>query len=377
MEQTETEGTVATDRNRLFAAISVVLGVLLALGIAEWGLGMYFQRIQSQSMEPGFMRYHPQFGWSLSPGWTGQHSHYDYQATYHLGLDGFRLQPSVENSTSGDFADVAVLGDSFTFGLGVEDDETFTSVLNRQGTAAFKNYGVPGTSTDQHLLLLNQIARSDPPDAALLIIYLPNDILDNTLEYPLQAEQAKPLFTVNGGRLELGNVPVPRAAKPAMLRSTTMGSIVLNGIDIEQGPLSGTQIGRMIETVVGSRAYDPAELRPVLARNLEPALDLFSALLREMASVANGSQTRLTIALLPGRDAMVNDAGISHHYQDYLRQEILGLADRLDVDAIDLMTDIAAQPVGDIQSLFFPNDGHLTPQGHRFVAESIARHFNP
>lgn len=377
MDQSETEVTAPGNRNRLFAAISVALGILVALALAEWGLGIYFQRIQSQSMEPGFMRYHPQLGWSLSPGWSGEHSHFDYQATYHLGLDGFRIQASSGNSAATESTEVAVLGDSFTFGLGVQDDETFTAVLNEQGDAVFKNYGVPGTSTDQHLLLLNQILRSDPPDAVLLIIYLPNDILDSTLEYPLQAEQAKPLFTLAEGRLELGNVPVPRTAKPARLRSTTMGSIVLDGVDTEEGLLSGTQIGRMIETVAGGRAYDPEELRPVLEQNLGPALALFSALLSEFVQIATNSQTTPTIALLPGRDAVVNNGGISHHYQDYLRQEILDMAGGLNVEVVDLMTDIEAQSRETIDSLYFPNDGHLTPKGHRFVAESIARSFNP
>lgn len=364
------DSTLKPNRNRIFAVISVALGLLVALLVAEWGLDIYFQRTQSQSMEPGFMRYHPQLGWSLSPGWSGEHRHFDYQATYHLDPSGFRLQPASSGAESRQFA---VLGDSFTFGLGVQDDETFTALLNARGEGEYLNYGVPGTSTDQHLLLLNQIIRRGSPDAVLLMIYLPNDILDSTLEYPLQAEQAKPVFRLNGDELELGNVPVPRAAKPARLRSTTMGSIILNGFDAEDGMLMGTQIGRMVDTVLGGRAYDMVELRPALARNLEPALSLFAALLNEVAEVARDSGIGLTVALLPGRDAVINAQGISHHYQEYLREEILSMTSDTDITAIDLMSELVAQPSTDLQRFYFPNDGHLTPAGHQFVAATLAR----
>ena len=202
MNETETKDGASANRNRVFAAISIMLGLVFAVIVAEWGLGVYFQRLQSQSMDTGFMRYHPQLGWSLSPEWSGQHRHYDYQATYNLGPAGFREQPP-KAATGAASQRIAVLGDSFTFGLGVEDKETFTAVLNASGDAEFINYGVPGTSTDQQLLLLNQLMRRDPPDEVVLILYLPNDILDNTLDYPLQAEQANPLFVLNNGQLIL------------------------------------------------------------------------------------------------------------------------------------------------------------------------------
>lgn len=372
VNQTETSSGDSATRNRLFAAASVILGLAIAFTLAEWGLGQYFQRVQSQSMDPGFMRYHAQLGWSLSPGWTGQHRHYDYQATYNVGPDGFRLQ-SESLSTGADVPRIAVLGDSYTFGLGVEDDETFTAILNSRGEGQYLNYGVPGTSTDQHLLLLDALLSGRPPDRVLLVIYLPNDILDNTLEYPLQADQAKPRYLLENGELELSNVPVPRLAKPARLRSTTMGSLVLEGIQTGNGLLSGTQLGRMVETIIGSRPYEMAELRPALERNLEPALNLFSALLGRMEVISSRRRIPLTIALLPGRDAMVNPQGISYHYQEYLRQEILAMAETESIAAIDLMTELAALEGSDLEELFFPHDGHLTPTGHRFVAETIAR----
>lgn len=371
MSTNDTQPSPSRGRQRLFAAVSLILGTALALMLVEWGLDIYFQRLQSQSMEPGLIRYHSQLGWSLSPGWTGQHSHYDYQATYTIGADGFRAQTA--NALDTDAKQYAVFGDSFTFGLGVEDDQTFVSLLNASGAGSFRNFATPGTSTDQQLLLLRQVLPDDSLDGVLLVVYLPNDLLDNTLAYPLQAEQAKPYFRLSGSELVLANSPVPLVPKPALLRSTTLSSLVLEGFPVEEESFGGSSIGRLVSTAFLGRQYDEAELRPILERNLAPALELFDALIAEVARETRRSGQSLQVALLPGRDAMVNTGGISHHYQEYLRQTLLDIFDRRGIDAVDLMTRLAAEPGDRIRQMYFPNDGHLTPAGHGYVADVLGQ----
>ena len=61
----------------------------------------------------------------------------------------------------------------------------------------------------------------------ILVVYLGNDILDNMLSYPLQAEQAKPFFVLDKEQqLVTKNIPVPRIIKPAVLRSNTLTTII-------------------------------------------------------------------------------------------------------------------------------------------------------
>ena len=72
--------------------------------------------------------------------------------------------------------------------------------------------------------------------------------------------------------------------------------------------------------------------------------------------------------------SLVNRGSISYHFQDYLRQEILTMAEADNLSAIELMSELATLSDSEISALYFPNDGHLTPAGHRFVAETIARH---
>ena len=91
----------------------------------------------------------------------------------------------------------------------------------------YLNFGVPGYSTDQEILLLDPQVFRESPDSVWLAFYLGNDILDNALDYPLQADQAKPMFELlNDGSLQLRNVPVPRDSKPAVARLRSIEEIV-------------------------------------------------------------------------------------------------------------------------------------------------------
>jgi hypothetical protein len=143
-----------------FAAITILLGLAVSIGAVELLL-RYQDRLitHSEHMEPGLIGYHADLGWQLTPGWSDVHHHYDFDAVYDIDASGFRIDPNA----AGTGLRVAVLGDSFTFGLGVANDENFVARLNAEsdGRLHYLNLGVPGYSTDQELLLLKKTGKSD------------------------------------------------------------------------------------------------------------------------------------------------------------------------------------------------------------------------
>ena len=139
--------------------MTLLLGTVAGLAIAELGLRYYAGYVQSrQEMDPGFLVFRPEFGWLMASNWTGRHHHYDFDVRYSTNGQGLRGSwpapvPGVRRH--------ALIGDSFTFGLGVNDDETFAQRLNQQShETVYLNAGIAGYSTDQEFCISKNICGS-------------------------------------------------------------------------------------------------------------------------------------------------------------------------------------------------------------------------
>jgi len=82
------------------------------------------------------------------------------------------------------FADakrVLAIGDSFTLGLQVTDEQTFSALLSSSLGPKIQvfNAGVPGYGTEQATQLMKRLAPEIQADAALLTVYTGNDFRDN------------------------------------------------------------------------------------------------------------------------------------------------------------------------------------------------------
>jgi lysophospholipase L1-like esterase len=101
-----------------------------------------------------------------------------------------------------------VLGDSYAWGYGVEDDKMFTSILDdRLPAMDVLNLGCSGYGTDQELLTLETDGLRFDPDVIVVVVTLPSDFENNT--HAVQYDYPKPYFIFRGNTLVRRNVPVP------------------------------------------------------------------------------------------------------------------------------------------------------------------------
>ncbi len=99
---------------------------------------------------------------------------------------------------------VVVLGDSFTYGLDVADEETYSAQIERaQPNVEVLNFGVNGYGTDQQYLYWSHEASRYRPDVVLLGFFVP-DLDRNVLSV---REFPKPRFVLEDGALRLVGPP--------------------------------------------------------------------------------------------------------------------------------------------------------------------------
>ncbi len=148
--------------------------------------------------------YHPTRGWMLKPNIKDM-AVFD-RKTLNSNSKGLRGKAEYEYQRTPGRRRVLVLGDSFTFGEEVSDDETYSHLLESAlPNTEVLNFGVQGYGHDQMLLYLKEEGVKYHPDIVILgFAYF--DIYRNLWTF---FAYAKPKFELVSGRLELTNVPVP------------------------------------------------------------------------------------------------------------------------------------------------------------------------
>lgn len=154
-------------------------------------------------------RFDPELGWTLAPNLAGVPLN---GALVHSNAAGMRGRREVEKE-GGAGLRVVALGDSFTFGQCVADDETFAARLEQRlaPKGEVLNLAVHGYGHDQMWLRLRRDGLPYRPDVVLLGFYNA-DVERNQLGF---RDYAKPRFRLRDGRPELENGPLPAPAELA------------------------------------------------------------------------------------------------------------------------------------------------------------------
>jgi lysophospholipase L1-like esterase len=128
-----------------------------------------------------------ELGWALRPSSMGWYR-YEGAARIQINSAGFR-GPEIRREKPAGVFRVAVIGDSFTIGLDVPDEQIFTHLLEKRlnGNPCVRgqrvevlNFGVGGYGTLQELMVLRKHALAYRPDLVLLMFFSGNDVSDNS-----------------------------------------------------------------------------------------------------------------------------------------------------------------------------------------------------
>jgi lysophospholipase L1-like esterase len=153
-----------------------------------------------------FWDYDETLGWSHPPNRAGVFAYQDFSVEVQINSAGLRDFEYPLERVPGK-SRILLLGDSTTWGFGVEQDETFGSLLEQlRPDWEVINAGVSGYGTDQEFLYYKSKGAAYKPDVVLLS-FSGNDP-ENSF-HPVQYWHNKPVFRLNGESLELTNVPVP------------------------------------------------------------------------------------------------------------------------------------------------------------------------
>lgn len=188
-----------------------VIYLFIALLIGELALRCQTKIIkQKKHIEwlRSMMSYDEHLGWRHVPNAQVQSESKEYKVLYKVNSKGLRDTEYSYNKLKGEFR-IVCLGDSITFGWGVNAEERFTDVLESYFTnVSVINMGVQGYGLDQELLFLIQEGVKYRPDL-ILIYVIPHDAIRAC--YSKMWDRPKPQFLLTDkNELALSNIPIPK-----------------------------------------------------------------------------------------------------------------------------------------------------------------------
>jgi len=278
--------------------------------------------------------YDPSKGWILKPNLRDMKAFDDKVLnTNSKGFRGKRDFPYIKNKEN---LRILILGDSFTFGEGVSDDETYSHYLQESlPNTEVINLGVHGYGHDQMLILLKEEGVKYEPDIVILG-FLPRDMPRNLLKF---RDFAKPRFVLKRDKLTLTGTPVPRPE------------------DILQWDWTSPKIFDLFSIM----RY---KVRVKLGLYKKEMLDITTAILMDMIGVIESIHAIPILVYLPaGREIYMYPAVIQDEAYMFSTCQLNGKAKCFSTRS-SFAEKIAK---GETFNLI----GHWGPEGHRTVAEAI------
>ncbi len=316
---------------RRLAIASIAL--LVALVGAEIGLRIY---ARSAHRERG-MDFHPELGWHMRANVTKTGAQWCVKTPATTNSDGWKDGEWAETKAPGTRR-IVVLGDSFTFGVGVDYGERFTEHLETLvDDVEVLNMGCNAYGTDQQLRVLELEGLDHDPDVVLLVAFPGNDLLD--IRYERNGHWPKPYYRLEEG--ELVFVPARPNWEVHLRTSSYLGEGLYH------------LMGRSVPDRRRAACWKEADVEP-----------LFLALVRRMAERAREHGAPLLVVL-------VHDAANFTGEPPEVEWRLVAGMEAEGIAVLDTYEPFAPRVAGG-EELYLPHDGHWSPAGHHVVAEAIA-----
>ncbi len=348
------------------------LSLVVALCIGEL-MVRYLAPQKMYRFPQGMFENHPTLQFRLTPHFEGVSKTIEFKTHIRVNAHGLRADREYGRKGPKTFR-VLALGDSFTMGVGVEHEDTYGQVLERQladgdPSQAYEviNAGVPGYNTQQALTYLRQSGFALEPDLIVLGFYIGNDIHDNF---------NVPAISVQDGFLQEGTPQqgfLPRPLRRYVARTSHLYQLLwpyqrrlFNRSEWanQQQPLAqqlsiyaASPAGQDTEALWGATRRQVEALADLARREGVP---LLVVVIPEPLQV---DAQRWQAAMRP-----VASNGVVYR-ADWPNRRIVNLCRELNLSVLDLLPELAPALSG--EPLYIELDGHWTRRGNAVAAMAI------
>lgn len=341
-------------------AAALLIAVGSALGIGELSLRLVWtppSLLSTPAWGP-----HPAYGYAPLAGVSGRLETPEYAHEIHHTSQRQRGKKVFTSDRPADVRRrVLFLGDSFTYGLGAGDDETFVGRL----TAAWPNYevangGANGYGTRNSLAVLDQFGAKFRPDLTVLVFFW-NDPEDNYCrkvpDYALNGDgKIQRVDVIPGDFDPLGEFPSVNSTPKNRWTTSYLMAMLKEGLKGARYRFIGAK----------DRRINTEEQRTAAWEITEKYLEMLQLRAAEL-------QTEFVIVSLPDHNQVDPQAVIKNigPFEFDVQDRLRATCQRLKIPMVDLLPGLQAEWKANGKQLYYYADRHLTPYGNDVVARLL------
>ncbi len=240
---------------------------------------------------------------------------------------------------------ILIIGDSYTFGFQVRDEETYPQILLTRFLPKYEviNWGVPGYGTDQQVLLYEREGKIFQPDLVILGFFT-RDVFRNDTWF---RSYAKPVFELRENEVVLAQHEIPSPTELVRIYESGEKKIGPKGLFL-------TEYLKRLRVKLDRRSLDENS----------PEWRITAGILERFLRSAERYGTQAFLLIIPNEEILQKDRSATHDTVRLLSAE----CGRLGMPYLDLTPAFREKSKTDSRPLY---QGHFTPWGDEVTAEAL------
>ncbi|MFT4973290.1 MAG: hypothetical protein ACI9JY_002498, partial [Saprospiraceae bacterium] len=251
-----------------------------------------------------------------------------FDVKYQINQEGFRMQRDLDDLQKTARKRILLLGDSFLFGIFLENQQTISAKLQQQLGEDYEvfNLAIPGWGIDQMYQAYEKYVAQIQPDQVILLFI--DDDLQRTVEAFFWGATTKRAYHLVNGQLAF--------------RTPTDGS------------LNAIESSFVFNFQIVNRLYH--------YWHQQQGIHLSKAIFNQLGSREKGRGKPLTILRIPRKEQVLQNDCFQTNLTHFLKNQ--------DIKFDDLIEPFKGQ-THPIDYLYLPNDDHLSEKGTALVAKCL------
>jgi hypothetical protein len=371
----------------LLQGILVILITLVLIAVLL-EIGLRFFAPQIVPPLSGLFRPDPVAGYSLRPAVSVHYRSSEADVTFHTNSVGERIVPGYDQSKATN--SMVALGDSFTFGMNVQDDQAFPALLNarynKEGAPQYKvaNGGVFGYGTDNEAGWLKEYGWQNNPKVVLVGFFVGNDVKDVMLGITKTVATDDGRLVAAGTSVQAmnrtdedqGQVTSSSTGVKGWLENNSHAYLFLRNLWYNTLGKGTTKTSKL--TVFDAASFFERQVPPEIEAGWQKTFDVLTQIQQDCQ--AHGAQ--MVLVGIPAREQVYpsawNDVKTEFGLKDedfdltLPEQRLADFASKHQVAYIDLLPDFKTASASE-GNLYFQVDRHWTAKGQALAADAIGR----